>query len=48
MVDIVYGLGGRDFTPERGLVPLEKIVSTGEVGPLYSHMGQRDLREDVQ
>ena len=51
MVDIVYGLGGRDFTvtqAKRVFARLEKIVSTGEVGPLYSHMGQRDLREDVQ
>lgn len=51
MVDIVYGLGGRDFTVEqakRVFARLEKIVATGEVGPIYSHMGQRDLREDVQ
>ena len=51
MVDIVYGLGGRDFTvaqAKRVFARLEKIVSTGEVGPIYSHMGQRDLREDVQ
>ncbi len=51
MVDIVYGLGGRDFTVEqakRVFARLEKIVSTGDVGPIYSHMGQRDLREDVQ
>lgn len=51
MVDIVYGLGGRDFTVEqakRVYARLEKIVATGEVGPIYSHMGQRDLREDVQ
>lgn len=51
MVDIVYGLGGRDFTVDqakRVFARLEKIISTGEVGPIYSHMGQRDLREDVQ
>lgn len=51
MVDIVYGLGGRDFTveqAERVFARLEKIVATGEVGPIYSHMGQRDLRERVQ
>ena len=51
MVDIVYGLGGRDFTMDhakRVYRRLEKIVATGEVGPIYSHMGQRDLREDVQ
>lgn len=51
MVDIVYGLGGRDFTVDqakRVFARLEKIVATGEVGPIYSHMGQRDLREEVQ
>ncbi len=51
MIDIVYGLGGRDFTVEhakRVFARLEKIVETGEVGPVYSHMGQRDLRKEVQ
>ncbi len=51
MVDIVYGLGGRDFTVDqakRVFARLEKIVATGETGPIYSHMGQRDLREEVQ
>ena len=51
MVDIVYGLGGRDFTVDqakRVFARLERIVATGEVGPVYSHMGQRDLREEVQ
>jgi len=51
MVDIVYGLGGRDFTvaqAKRVFARLEKIVATGETGPMYSHMGQRDEREEVQ
>ena len=51
MVDIVYGLGGRDFTVDqakRVFARLEKIVKTGETGPVYSHMGQRDLREEVK
>ncbi len=51
MVDIVYGLGGRDFTVDQALRVfrrLQKIAATGEVGPTYSHMGQRDLREEVQ
>ena len=51
MVDIVYGLGGRDFTVDhakRVFARLQKILDTGEVGPIYSHMGQRDLREEVQ
>ena len=51
MVDIVFGLGGRDFTTEhaeRVFNRLSKIVETGETGPVYSHMGQRDLRKEVQ
>jgi pyruvate ferredoxin oxidoreductase alpha subunit len=51
MIDIVYGLGGRDFTvaqAKRVYARLERIVATGEVGPIYTHMGQRDLREEVQ
>lgn len=51
MVDIVFGLGGRDFTTEhaeRVFNRLAKIVETGETGPVYSHMGQRDLRKEVQ
>lgn len=51
MVDIVYGLGGRDFTVEhavRVFNRLDHIVETGEIGPIYSHMGQRDLNKEVQ
>ncbi len=51
LIDIVYGLGGRDFTTEhakRVFARLEKIVETGEIGPIYSHMGQRDLRKEAQ
>lgn len=51
MVNIVYGLGGRDFTvahAKRVFARLDSIVETGETGPIYSHMGQRDLREEVQ
>ena len=51
MVDIVYGLGGRDFTidqAKRVFARLGKIAETGETGPIYSHMGQRDLRKEVQ
>ena len=51
MIDIVYGLGGRDFTvshAKRVFARLAKIVETGEIGPIYSHMGQRDLRKEVQ
>lgn len=51
LIDIVYGLGGRDFTvdqAQRVFRRLERIVETGEVGPVYTHLGQRDLREEVQ
>ena len=51
MIDVVFGLGGRDFTTdqaERVFNRLHKISQGGEIGPVYSHMGQRDLREEVQ
>ena len=50
MIDIVYGLGGRDFTvahTKRIFAHLEKIAETGETGPVYIHLGQRDAREEV-
>ena len=50
MVNIVYGLGGRDCSvedTERVFAHLEHIVETGELGSRYLHMGQRDLREEV-
>ena len=50
MIDIVYGLGGRDFTVKQAINVydrLDKIVATGETGPVYSHMGQRDSRKEV-
>lgn len=45
MVNIVYGLGGRDFAVEDAenvYARLAHIAATGETGPIYSHMGQRD------
>lgn len=45
MIDIVYGLGGRDVATEdieNIFARLQKIVETGEVGSLYTHMGQRE------
>ena len=45
MVDIVFGLGGRDFTVEAALSVydrLKNIAATGEAGELYTHMGQRE------
>ncbi len=45
MIDIVYGLGGRDFTVKSARSVYDRllnIVKTGETGPLYTHMGQRE------
>ena len=44
LIDIVYGLGGRDFTVKAAksvYERLEETVRTGETGPVYSHMGER-------
>lgn len=44
IIDIVYGLGGRDFTvkaAESVFARLSDIASGGETGPVYTHMGQR-------
>ena len=44
LIDIVYGLGGRDFTvgaAKSVYERLEKIARSGEVGAVYSHMGVR-------
>ena len=51
MINIVYGLGGRDFTisqAKRVFARLENIARTKETGPVYTHLGQRDDREEVQ
>lgn len=43
-VGYVYGLGGRDITPEhfQGVFArLEAIAAGGELGPVYTHLGQR-------
>lgn len=45
LIDIVFGLGGRDFTvtAARSVYErLDKIAKGGEVGPVYTHMGQRE------
>ena len=47
LIDIVYGLGGRDCAVEdietvyRRLL---NIIATGETGELYTHMGQREAK----
>ncbi len=48
LIDIVYGLGGRDVKVEdieRVFDRLADIAQTGEIGPLYTHMGQRSKEE---
>jgi pyruvate ferredoxin oxidoreductase alpha subunit len=45
MVDIVFGLGGRDFTVEAAesvFDRLKKIADGGDIGEVYTHMGQRE------
>ena len=45
MVDIVFGLGGRDFTVDSAKTVfdrLQTIAETGETGEIYTHMGQRE------
>ena len=44
LINLVYGLGGRDFTTDSANTVFERlahIVETGDIGPVYSHMGQR-------
>jgi pyruvate ferredoxin oxidoreductase alpha subunit len=48
LIDIVYGLGGRDAKTgdfENVFGRLVDIAATGEVGPVYTHMGQRSKEE---
>ena len=45
MIDIVYGLGGRDFTVEAARSVYDRlagIAAGGDLGPVYTHMGQRE------
>jgi pyruvate ferredoxin oxidoreductase alpha subunit len=46
LIDIVYGLGGRDVSTEdvQGIYQrLETIAATGETGEVYTHMGVREV-----
>lgn len=48
MVNIVYGLGGRDVKVqdvESIFSRLAKIAAQGETGPVYTHMGHRSKEE---
>ena len=44
-VNYVYGLGGRDITPEHFAGIFERLADIavgGELGPVYTHFGQRE------
>jgi len=48
MINIVYGLGGRDMKVEdveKVFARLADIAITGETHPVYTHMGQRSKEE---
>jgi pyruvate ferredoxin oxidoreductase alpha subunit len=48
LINIVYGLGGRDVKTddiEKVFGRLAKITVTGQLGPVYTHMGQRSKEE---
>ncbi len=48
MINIVYGLGGRDVRIEdvgKLFERLAAIAASGETGPVYTHMGQRSREE---
>jgi len=50
LINIVYGLGGRDMKVEdieKIFSRLADIAATGEIGPVYTHMGQRSREEKV-
>ena len=50
MIDVVYGLAGRDCAVEdieKVYRHLLHIVETGELGPRYIHMGQRSNQKEV-
>lgn len=48
LINIVYGLGGRDIRVEDFEMVfgrLANIAVTGEIGPVYTHLGQRSREE---
>lgn len=50
MINVVYGLGGRDCAVEdvrRVYDHLLDMVRTGQTGPVYLHMGQRSNEKEV-
>ena len=45
MIDIVYGLGGRDFTVNAARTVFDRLLDIakgGPIGEVYTHMGQRE------
>jgi len=49
LINIVYGLGGRDVNTEdieKVFGRLAVIAATSEMGPVYAHMGQRSKEEN--
>lgn len=49
LINVVYGLGGRDCAVEdieRVYNRLQTILETGQTGELYTHMGQREATDD--
>jgi pyruvate ferredoxin oxidoreductase alpha subunit len=47
LINIVYGLGGRDCAVEdveTVYARLLRMIETGETGELYTHMGQREAK----
>lgn len=50
LVNIVYGLGGRDVKTadiEKVFDRLADIAASGDTGPVYVHMGQRSREEEL-
>ena len=50
LINIVYGLGGRDVKVEdieKVFGRLADIAATGEIGTVYTHMGHRSREEKV-
>jgi len=50
LINIVYGLGGRDVKTEdieKVFARLARIAASGETGPVYTHMGQRSKEDNA-
>ena len=50
LINLVYGLGGRDVKTEdiqKVFARLAHIATSGETGPVYTHMGQRSKEDNA-